>query len=86
MLLKKFGGPAIMDDVQKMTFKSEIAMLKGLVSGVSAQTGTMNNANFPVTGPMVVIPALPMAGQAIKLQNDVLTKLISLVEKVIDAA
>ena len=75
-----------MDDVQKMTLKSEIAMLKGLASGVTAQTSALNTANFPVAGPMIVIPALPMAGQAIKMQNDIITKLLTLLDKVIDAA
>ena len=75
-----------MDDVQKMTLKSEISMLKGLASGVNSQTSALNNANFPVAGPMIVIPALPMAGQAIKTQNDVITKLLTLLEKVIDAS
>jgi hypothetical protein len=75
-----------MDDVQKMTFKAEIMALKSLASAINSQTSTMNNAIFPVTGPMVTIPALPMAGQAIKTQNDVITKLLTLLEKVIDAA
>ena len=75
-----------MDDMQKMTFKSEIMALKALASAVNSQTSAMNIANFPVTGPMVTIPALPMAGQAIKTQNDVITKLLTLLEKVIDAA
>jgi hypothetical protein len=35
---------------------------------------------------MVTIPGLPMAGQAIKMQNDIITKLLTLVEKLIDAA
>jgi hypothetical protein len=35
---------------------------------------------------MVTIPGLPMAGQAIKTQNDVITKLLTVLEKVIDAA
>ena len=75
-----------MDNVQKISLKSEIAMLKSLASAVNAQTSALNVATFPVTGPMVTIPGLPMAGQAIKLQNDVITKLLALLEKVIDAA
>ena len=75
-----------MDDQQKMSLKGEISMLKGLASGVSSQTSGLNNAVYPVTGPMVTIPGLPMAGQAIKLQNDIITKLLTVLEKVIDAA
>ena len=75
-----------MDDVQKMNLKAEISMLKSLASGVSAQTSALNTANYPVAGPMIVIPALPMAGQAIKIQNDVITKLLTVLDKVIDAA
>lgn len=75
-----------MDDQQKMSLKGEISMLKSLASGISSQTSGLNNAVYPVTGPMVTIPGLPMAGQAIKIQNDVITKLLTLVEKLIDAA
>jgi hypothetical protein len=75
-----------MDDVQKMSLKGEISMLKGLASGVASQTSGLNSATYPVTGPMVTIPGLPMAGQAIKMQKDIITKLLTLVEKLIDAA
>ena len=75
-----------MDDVQKMNLKAEISMLKSLASAVNSQTSVMNSATFPVVGPVVTIPALPAAGQAIKIQNDVITKLLTVLDKVIDAA
>jgi hypothetical protein len=35
---------------------------------------------------VAVIPALPMMAQAIKVQNETITKLISIIEKLVDEA
>lgn len=75
-----------MDDVQKITLKSEISVLKSLASTITGQTSGLTNPNYPVAGTMVIIPGLPMAAQAIKTQNEVITKLLAVLEKVVDAA
>lgn len=75
-----------MDNTQKITLKAEITMLKSLASGLSGQTAMLSNPNYPVVGTMVTIPSLPMAAQAFNMQNDIITRLLTLLDKVIDAA
>ena len=75
-----------MEDAKKMVFKAELAAMGAIASAVQAQTALLNNATYNVSGPIVTIPAIPAAGQAIKTQNDVITKLIALLDKIIEAA
>ena len=75
-----------MDEQTKIVIKNEITILKGIIPAAVSATGTMQNATFPVTGPVVNIPAIPMAAQAIKAQNDSLLKIVNLLEKIVDAS
>jgi hypothetical protein len=75
-----------MDEAQKSMLKGELTMIKSLISASSGMTGNLNQTTFPVTGPVVNIPALAMVGQVIRQQADALDKLASLVEKVINAS
>lgn len=73
-----------MDLQTKVKLKNEISVLKGLVPAAVALTGSMQQAAYPIAGPVVTIPALPMAAQAIKAQNDCLLRIVNLLEKMID--
>ena len=75
-----------MDNIQKTTFKNESTMLKALASGITAQTAVLNNPSYPVVGTVVMITSLPMAAQALNMQNDVITRLLTLLDKVVDAS
>jgi hypothetical protein len=74
-----------MDTAQKMKLKSDAMALKGLLAAVSGQIAPLNMTTYPVAGDVVTIPSLPMAGQAIKTQNDALTRIAEMLEKLVDA-
>jgi len=74
-----------MDQDQKSRFQAELMGIKGSLSAVNAFTAPLNQTAFPVAGPMVMIPSLPAAAQAIKQQNDAVIKLTEMVGKILDA-
>lgn len=73
-----------MDLAKKAMFKAEIDGLKSVLSGVSAMTGQLNQAAFPVMGPMVTVPTLPIAGSIIQNQNEVIRQLMGLIDRIVD--
>ncbi len=73
-----------MDDQTKQMTKGELQVIKGLLSSAASLGANLSQANYPVTGPMVMIPSLPPAAQAIKMQSDATIKLINLIEKLVD--
>ncbi len=75
-----------MDDATKTSLKAELSLIKGMIPAAASMTATMQQSTFPVAGSMVNIHSLPMAAQAIKLQNDSLTKIVGLLEKIVDAS
>ena len=75
-----------MDDAQKSMLKAELQSLRSIISGTTATTGMLNQTTFPVTGPVVNIPTLPMVAQTLRQQADAMDKLAVLIEKVINAS
>ena len=75
-----------MDDAQKNILKGELQGIKAMISASSGMTSGLNQTAFPVSGPMVNLPALAMVGQAMRQQADAMDKLANLVEKVINAS
>jgi hypothetical protein len=73
-----------MDEQKKVILKAELSALKGMIPAALAMTAGLQQATYPVAGPMVTIPSLPMAAQAFKVQNDLIAKLATFLEKVID--
>jgi hypothetical protein len=74
-----------MDQDTKSKLQAEVMTTKAMLSGVTGFTAALQQTSFSVAGPMVMIPSLPMAAQAIKAQNDAIAKLASVVEKILDA-
>ena len=73
-----------MDEPTKMQLKAEIAGLKGLASGAVAGAAGLQQVAYPISGNIVVIQPLASAGQAIRLQNDCIVKLVGIIEKLLD--
>ena len=73
-----------MEQAEKAMILGELSVVKSLISSVNSQIGGLSMNSFPVTGNMIMIPALPMAGNAIRMQSDCIEKLIKVIEKVID--
>ena len=73
-----------MDLQSKVKLKNELTIIKSILPTVTGMTAGLNQSTFPVAGPMVMIPALPQAAQAIKLQNDCVMRIVALIEKVIE--
>jgi hypothetical protein len=73
-----------MDMQAKMKFKSDLMTAKGMLMSTSGQIASLNMSTYPVAGDMVIIPSLPMAAQAMKSQNDAMTKVMEMLEKLID--
>jgi hypothetical protein len=74
-----------MDEQKLFGLKAEMQGLKGILSSIPGMVGSVQ-PSIPITGPVAVIPALPMMAQAIKVQNETITKLISIIEKLVDEA
>ena len=73
-----------MDAQTRNKLKNEVAILKSLISSASSLTAGMQQSAFPVMGPIVNIPALPMAANVIRAQNDCLAKMADLLNKMLD--
>ncbi len=73
-----------MDDQTKQNTKGELYVIKGLLASASALGTNLSQVTYPVAGPIVTIPTLPAAAQAIKMQSDATVKLINLIEKLLD--
>jgi hypothetical protein len=75
-----------MNDSTKVAIKAELIAVKSILPAVSSQLSMLNQVAYPIAGPMVTIPSLPAAANAIKMQGDVIDKLISIVQKIVDAS
>ena len=71
---------------ERAVFLSELAMIKGLMGGVTSSLGLLNSTTYPVAANMVVIPGMPAAANAIRLQNNCIEKLIQVIEKLVPKA
>ena len=53
-----------MEQAEKAMILGELSVVKSLISSVNSQIGGLSMNSFPVTGNMIMIPALPMAHPA----------------------
>ena len=75
-----------MEEADKSMLLGELNVAKMQFSAVSSQISGLNMNSFPVVGNMVMIPALSMAGNAMRMQSECIEKLIKVIEKVIEKA
>lgn len=75
-----------MNDMQKNQFKAELSMIKSMISSTASSTSTLAQTTFPIAGPVLVIPSLAMAGEALRIHKESVEKLTDLLEKVINAS
>jgi len=73
-----------MDPATKSIVLAELSVVKAMLSPVSGQLGGLSSPVYPVAGNMVNLPGLPMAANAIKIQNDSIDKLVRVIEKLVD--
>jgi hypothetical protein len=73
-----------MDPARKNQLRSELMVIKTLNSGINGLTGVFNQINFPVTGPIVIIPPLTNISMLVRNQTDVVERLASLIDKLLD--
>jgi hypothetical protein len=74
------------DAQARIKLKNEVAVLKSLVVGANSLTGGLHQTTFPVLGPVVNVPTMPMIANAFKAQNDCLAKILDLLNKMLDEA
>ena len=72
-----------MDDAAKAMITNELMGIKGMLSGVNSQISGLNVTMYPVAGPNVIINSLPMAGNAIRTQNECIDKLLRVIDKLL---
>ena len=75
-----------MQDALKYQFKAELSAISAMLTPVSGMTAGLNQSAYPVSGQMVLLPALPMTANAINIQKEAIAKLITLLERVLEAA
>lgn len=73
-----------MNTGKKDMFKAELQAQKAIVAGLSSMASTLQTATYPVAGPMVTIPSLPVAANIIRSQNEAITKLMTMLERILD--
>jgi len=74
-----------MDEQTRQQLKNEIMALKAMVPSAASHAAGLQQSAYPVTGTVVNIQSLPMAALAIRAQNDCILKLVTIVEKLLDA-
>lgn len=67
-----------------MALKAELTGLKAMNSGAVTGAAGLQQITYTVAGNMVIIPTLATAGQAIRMQNDCVGKLIGIIEKLLE--
>ena len=72
-----------MNDMQKNQFKAELSVIKSFISSTAANTSLLSQTVFPIAGPVLVIPSLAMAGEALRIQKESMEKIVTLLEKII---